>query len=80
MSLPDGVTVYETDINTYIWVRDDDERVLIHAELFPIPCFGWTVHAIDEAGVQSRHSVPEGRMDRFAADWCGRVLGSAVTA
>ena len=80
MSLPDGVTVYETDINTYIWVRDDDERVLIHAELFPIACFGWTVHAIDADGNQSKHHVNEGCMDQFAADWCGRVLGSAVGA
>lgn len=79
-TLPEGVTVYQTDIDTYIWVRDDDERVLIHGLHFPITGGGWIVHAVDENGNQSRHSVPEGRMDRFAADWCGRVLGSAVGA
>lgn len=77
-ALPDGVELHQTDIDTYVYAHG--ERVLIHTEHFPIPGCGWTVHAIDADGVQSRHHVNEGCMDRFAADWCGRVLGSAVKA
>lgn len=73
--LPQGVTVYQTDIDTYVYAHG--ERVLIHAEHFPIPGCGWTVHAIDADGNQSKHHVDEGCMDAFAAEWCGRVLAVA---
>lgn len=78
-NLPEGVTVYQTRSDTFIWGHGD--RAIIHAQHFPLILGGgWTVHAVDVDGVQSRHHVDEGRMDAFAAEWCGRVLGSAVKA
>lgn len=76
-ALPEGVTVYQTRWDTFMW--EHDERLIIHAQHFPaILGGGWTVHALNEDGTTHRQHVAEGCMDAFAAEWCGRVL--AVTA